>query len=110
MESEGHRIAQREDLNFNMVMAEGPVSQSLGSFWGRDGPTELVCLQAKHPVFECALSQGHRINLDKEALFSQRQFFQIISAELSVANAPSSWGKDNLGLQEQSSIVLQHTS
>lgn len=59
--------------------------------------------------FKYALSQGNRVYLHKEALFSQRQFFQIFSTELSAAKALSSWRKD-ISLQEWSSIALQHTS
>lgn len=58
--------------------------------------------------FKCALSQGNRVYLHKEALFGQRQFFQIFT-ELSAAKAPSSWRKD-ISLQEWSSIALRHTS
>lgn len=45
-------------MNFDIVTADAPVSQSHGELWGKNGPLELACLLAKDPAFEYACPRG----------------------------------------------------
>lgn len=106
LESGGHRTAQKEDVNCRGVTAQDlNCNTSQSTPWGAlklgMALQNRPAFKAKLLVFACELSQGDGANVDKEAFFSQRQFLKIMSADLSAANAPSSWGQKCPCLQEQ---------